>query len=337
MCPTKKVSVIIPCYNVPEEDFEHCIQSVINQSYSNLEIIIIDDGSEKTAAAILDTWASKDGRIHVFHQSNHGVSSARNRGLDYATGEYIGFIDADDCIHPQMYERMVSVLQQYSDVDIAVCNYCRILPGKPVPPQVYNNLPQVDVYAGDKALYCLFSQSCEGFLCNKLYRKNILDGKKLNTDLVLCEDLEYNFRLLYRNGKSIACISEPLYYYVENPASASQASHRMLRRDGIPHVLYAYDIMQQQIDKENGIEFQRFLKDKRNVVQLLILPKLCETDSDMYIRYRQELLDSHVFKKNREKLSQKQRALIVLSLYFPNLYRSIRKLYVKLKWGSDGN
>lgn len=337
MGTTEKISIIIPYYNVPDDDFEQCIQSILIQSYPNLEIIIIDDGSKKEMADNLDLWASKDGRIHVLHQINQGVSSARNRGLDYATGEYIGFIDADDCIHSQMYERMVSVLQQYPDVDIAVCNYRRILPGKSVPQKVYNNLPQVDVYAGEEALYCLFSQPCEGFLCNKLYRKNLIDGKKLNTDLVLCEDLEYNFRLLYQSGKLIACVSEPLYYYVENPTSASQAPHRILRGDGIPHVLYAYDIMLQQVDKENGIELQQFLKEKRDVLQLLILPKLCETDSDVYNRYRQELLDSHLFRKASEKLSHKQRALVVLSLYFPNLYRSIRKLYVKLKWGSDGN
>ena len=92
---TPKVSVIIPVYNV-EKYLQKCLDSVINQTYKNLEIICVDDGSPDNSGGILDAYAQNDSRIIVIHQENAGVSAARNRGLDAATGEYIAFVDSDD-------------------------------------------------------------------------------------------------------------------------------------------------------------------------------------------------------------------------------------------------
>ena len=97
------ISVILPVYNV-QQYLEKCIESVVNQTYKNLEIILIDDGSTDMSGKICDEFAEKDGRIKVIHSKNGGVSAARNIGLDIATGEYIGFVDSDDWIESQMYE-----------------------------------------------------------------------------------------------------------------------------------------------------------------------------------------------------------------------------------------
>lgn len=116
-----KVSIIVPIYNV-EKYLPKCIESIINQTYKNLEIILVDDGSPDNCAKICDEYAKKDNRIKVIHKPNGGVSSARNAGLDIATGEYIGFVDPDDFIAPEMYEQMLEAIKT-ANADLAICGY----------------------------------------------------------------------------------------------------------------------------------------------------------------------------------------------------------------------
>lgn len=113
------VSVIIPIYNV-EKYLDRCIKTIIEQKYNNLEIILVDDGSPDNCGKICDDWAKKDNRIKVIHKKNGGVSSARNTGLDIATGEYISFIDPDDIIHPNYYDILIS---QVGNADCIICSY----------------------------------------------------------------------------------------------------------------------------------------------------------------------------------------------------------------------
>lgn len=106
------ISVIVPVYNV-ESYIHRCIDSILNQTYVNLEIILVDDGSPDNCGQICDEYAQKDNRIIVIHQSNGGLSVARNAGLNKCTGKYIGFVDSDDCIHPEMYERLYKDICKY--------------------------------------------------------------------------------------------------------------------------------------------------------------------------------------------------------------------------------
>ena len=114
------ISIIIPVYNV-EQYLSRCIDSVINQTYKNLEIILIDDGSTDDSGEICDEYALKDNRIKVMHKQNGGVSSARNEGLDISKGNYIGFIDSDDFIEKDMYEFLYDLLTK-NNCDISCCN-----------------------------------------------------------------------------------------------------------------------------------------------------------------------------------------------------------------------
>lgn len=126
---TKKlVSVIIPAYNI-EKYIGRCLDSVLSQIYENLEIIIVDDGSSDGTGKILDDYEKRDSRIKVIHKENGGVSSARNKGLDMAVGDYIGFVDGDDIIAPEMYETLVKLLEE-EDADIAHCGYQMVFPDR---------------------------------------------------------------------------------------------------------------------------------------------------------------------------------------------------------------
>lgn len=106
-----KISVIITAYNV-EAYADECIKSVLQQTYHNLEIIIIDDGSTDQSGKIFDRWAEKDARIKVIHQQNSGPANARNKALQYVTGDYVGFVDGDDVAFPEMYDELLRYLKK---------------------------------------------------------------------------------------------------------------------------------------------------------------------------------------------------------------------------------
>ena len=115
-----KISVIVPIYNV-EQYLRKCIDSIINQTYKNLEIILVDDGSWDNSPRICDEYAKRDNRIKVIHKKNGGLADARNTGLKMITGNYISFIDSDDYIEKTMYEKMIKVILKYN-ADIIECN-----------------------------------------------------------------------------------------------------------------------------------------------------------------------------------------------------------------------
>ena len=114
-----KISVIVPVYQV-EETLDKCVESIIGQTYKNLEIILVDDGSPDNCPAICDSWAEKDSRIRVIHKENGGLCSARNAGMDIAAGDYLGFVDSDDCIEPDMYQLLVENAAS-TQADISRC------------------------------------------------------------------------------------------------------------------------------------------------------------------------------------------------------------------------
>ena len=114
----KKVSLIIPVYNTEKQYLQKCLESAIAQTYSNMEIILVDDGSTDGSADLVDEFAGKDHRVLVIHQQNGGESNARNTGLRAACGDYIAFMDCDDFIEPQMYEQLVQALEE-NDADMA--------------------------------------------------------------------------------------------------------------------------------------------------------------------------------------------------------------------------
>lgn len=121
----KKISVIVPIYNV-EKFLQISVQSIVSQTYRNLEIILINDGSTDNCGKMCDAFAKQDNRIIVVHKENAGLSSARNTGMDIATGDYITSVDSDDFIHPQTYEIAITVFEKVADVDFIEWSYQKV-------------------------------------------------------------------------------------------------------------------------------------------------------------------------------------------------------------------
>ena len=203
------VSIIIPCYNV-ERYIDRCINSVVNQSYENLDIILVDDGSSDSTPIICDKWAKNDNRIRVIHKENDGVANARNDALDIAYGEYISFIDSDDYVEPDYVEILLSELLDHNS-DIVICDY-------QINDAIINLKYSSSVIAYDYAISELAKGSYMfGVLWNKMYRKSIIESIRI-PKLACSEDLVFNY-YAFSNSNSFCCISKKLYHYMQNADS----------------------------------------------------------------------------------------------------------------------
>ena len=199
----KKISVIVPIYNV-EKYLNRCLDSIINQTYKNLEIILVDDGSPDNCGKICDEYAKKDNRIKVIHKENGGLSSARNAGLDIATGDYIGFVDSDDWIELDMYEYLLNICVKYNS-DISRCGF------------VYND---EDCYKDENIRIVEYENALidfinghieEGIVCNKLYKKNIFKNLRFKENIIF-EDVLMNY-YVFKLGVKIVVSRCSKYHY----------------------------------------------------------------------------------------------------------------------------
>lgn len=230
-CDDYKISVIVPIYRV--EDYLHrCIDSIIYQTYSNLEIILVDDGSDDKCAVICDGFALLDNRIKVIHKENGGLSSARNTGLGVATGELIAFVDPDDYINHHMYEKMVESLIQYN-AEIVMCN-CKYIysDSEHESPETNIDVNDIQIFDGHEAQYLM----CADYLSrviytvawNKLYKRELFEGITYPAGRIH-EDEARTHELLYK-AKTICYIKEPFYYYYQRPEGIVNSSENSLKK-----------------------------------------------------------------------------------------------------------
>ena len=241
----KLLSVIIPVYKV-EKYISKCIESVIDQTYKNLEIIIVDDGSPDNSGEICEKYARKDSRIQVIHQENQGLSGARNRGLDRATGDYITFVDSDDWIHPNMYEIM---MKQFGDsqIEIVVCDYQEVLEGQ--------EPAKVDICKCSKTImtekeldngYLMFEKKTRFVVAwNKIYKRSFFDDIRYPVGKIH-EDAFTTYKLLNK-AKGVLYIDIPLYYYVIRETSIMGegfSDKRLLILDALIEEMVFFEIKQ---------------------------------------------------------------------------------------------
>lgn len=209
------ISVIIPVYNL-ENTIKKCLNSVINQTYTNIEIIIINDGSTDQSDKICIEYKNRDNRIYYFFQENKGVSVARNVGLEHAKGKYIIFVDGDDFVDEKHVENLYIAIVEYKS-DISVCGIT-FEKGK----KIYKKYIQEKQYENLSFLKPLISYNdFGGYICNKLYSIDIINNVRFDEDLNIAEDLLFNLRV-FLNSKKIVKIKNASYHYCINSFSATQ-------------------------------------------------------------------------------------------------------------------
>lgn len=212
-----KISIIVPVYNV-QDYLEFCIESILNQTFKNFELILVDDGSTDLSGKICDIYKEKDNRIKVIHKPNGGQSSARNAGIDVATGKYIGFVDSDDSIHPKMYEVLYNLIKKYKS-DISGCNYKRTYD---ISSKEHENLnlDEVIEMSNIESIEKLYDKDLGVKLVvpwNKLYNKRLFDNIRYKVGRIH-EDEFIAHRILY-NCKKITYVDNELYYYLQREGS----------------------------------------------------------------------------------------------------------------------
>ena len=204
------VSVIIPVYNV-KNYLEKCVESVIGQSYKNLEIILVDDGSTDGSGALCDNLAENDHRIVVVHKQNGGLSDARNKGLDIAKGEYILFVDSDDYINPQLIERSLNSAKKH-DADIVMFDYEAVEENSDKRELYSFNLPK-NVTINPRENKMVYTTAPCAW--NKLYKAELFRNTGIRYPVGLhYEDLATSPRLFFYSSKVVYIDSPPLYYYL---------------------------------------------------------------------------------------------------------------------------
>lgn len=215
----EKVSVIMPAYNA-EKSIESAIRSVVAQSYKNIELIIVDDGSQDKTGIIADTLSEEDERIRVFHIKNGGVSSARNLAIAKCTGEYVAFIDSDDTMYPEMLSKMVKAMKE--NVDLVCAGFMAVSQSGMdlFAQQPFDRRVDRDHY--DEAIAELQEKKALNSLWNKLFRYSVIKMNKLEMDpsVKMGEDLLFIIDYIRCIEKEINCISDIVYRYTLSPQGA---------------------------------------------------------------------------------------------------------------------
>ena len=324
----EKISIIIPTYNI-EQYVGACLDSVINQTWENLEIIVVDDGSTDDTVKILEIYAKKDVRIKVIKKENGGVTSARLVGVQQATGEFIGFVDGDDIIESDMYERLLKNAKDYH-ADISHCGYQMVLQKRI--DFYYNTGRVVQQDQQDGLRDLLEGLFIEPGLWNKLFQKrlfhNLLDEAYMDLSIKNNEDLLMNFYLFREANRSVFEDWCPYHYLVRKGSATSSTTniHRLLDPLRVTKILIK--------ETEGNTELQSVLLQKyiRQLINIGTMP--IEENSELI---RPNKMKARILLKNslreclkNEKVSKKVKVMALWVTICPWSYEKVYWVYDKI-------
>lgn len=317
----KKVSIVIPVYNI-EQYLPRCLDSVISQTYTNLEIILVDDGSTDSSGRICDEYAEKDKRIVVIHKCNSGVSATRNEGVNQSTGDYIVFIDGDDYVSYQMVEKLYGAIEK-KNTPMSCCAFFQDKDG--AIEELFCDYPG-EIIEADEMSSNFFSESFIKNIMyppwNKMFRADLVKRIPFRIDLRIGEDLLFCFQVVAEAG-AMAVVPEPLYYYRIRQNSAMRELFSPKRLDYISAGEEIVAICEKKYPdasaKARAWLYQHTLVLLRNI---LLLP-----DQSEYAEYIREKKD--YIRNNRsclKHLPPKRKLDYLGVLYCPAYFKLIAKL-----------
>lgn len=243
----KLISIIVPIYNV-EKYLEECLNSIVSQTYVNLEIILVDDGSTDSCGLICDEWARKDKRIKVIHKDNGGLSSARNAGIEISAGEFITFIDSDDIVHKDMIKELYNCFVVNHNTQIAGCGYCEIKSNEDIP--INLNKSDTVYLSGTQAIELMLNPK-ENFnvvVWNKLYRTVLFKSVRY-PEGYNHEDMFVMPRLL-NESRIVAYTPSQYYFHRYNPDSIVHRKYNIKSQDELLGVESMRDFFREVNNKD---------------------------------------------------------------------------------------
>ena len=288
---TPLISVIVPVYRV-EKYLERCVKSILSQTYKNLEVILVDDGSPDQCPAICDACAEKDARVKVIHQENKGLSGARNAGIDAASGEYLAFVDSDDYVSPHFIEELYQLLQ---DTGCAI-GQCRFsyMKGDGL---VEEGDSAFCIYRGESLMEQLYGPeekaTCFVVAWNKLYRAELFKETGIRYPEGRIHEDEATTYRLFHEAKKLAFLDRALYgYYTENGGSITS--------------VFSAKRLQWLTAHEERIAF--FKKNGYEKLLPAAYRKLCDACITFYFRCTEQVKDAEELKKELRKRLETYRA-----------------------------
>ena len=314
---------IVPVYNV-EQYLPRCVESILAQTYENLEILLVDDGTKDNSGAICDAYARQDARVKAIHKKNGGLSSARNAGIDAATGEYLSFVDSDDWIEPDMYEKMMALMEKYS-VRL-VCAGRWDVSSETGEKTLGLCPPKEEVISGEELVRRIFHwENIDSAAWDKLYHRSLFASVRYPLG-VICEDVPTTYRIALDAGQA-AMLPCPVYNYYHRPGSITSSSVSEKTFHFSKHTEEIYPFIR---DNYPGIaDAARYLRVRSLAYNLLTLD-LADKDTrqkfaDEY-RLSRKALRRHVSFLLTSPLFGRQERVADL-LLAAGLYRPMRGLY----------
>ena len=246
-----KVSIIVPIYNA-QKTLERCIESILNQDFSDFELLLINDGSKDDSGKICDAYAKKDHRVRVIHKENSGVSASRNLALQEAKGEYLQFLDADDWITPNATRLLVESLEQ-NHCDMVIADFYRVIKERL---SHKGSIDEDGVLSREEFANFMMENPADfyyGVLWNKLYKKSIIEKQQLcmNPKISWCEDFMFNLEYI-RHCENIFVLQVPIYYYVKTKGSLVSQSMSLTKTIKTKMMVFEYytDFYKQVLTEE---------------------------------------------------------------------------------------
>lgn len=222
------ISVIVPVYKV-EPYLDRCVASIVSQTYQNLEIILVDDGSPDNCGAMCDAWAARDSRIHVIHKENGGLSDARNAGMKLASGQLIGFVDSDDWIEPDMFGLLYANMMEH-DSEVSACGIrMEFEDGTPA-----RMLTEQGMYLfnTEEALRALVEDTVlKPTVCDKLYRAELV--RQIAFPVGKCHEDVFWSNQVFMRAKRVSVVDTPCYHYLQRRSSIMGAAFSLKRLDAL--------------------------------------------------------------------------------------------------------
>ena len=319
-----KISVIVPVYNI-EQYLPRCLDSILSQTHRNLEILIVDDGSTDNSSYVIRQYAKKDKRIIPIFKKNTGVSDTRNTALDKATGDYIGFVDGDDYIEPDMFEILLNNALKYK-ADISHCGYQMVFPSRV---DYYFNTGTIMEQDNRKGLRDLMTGNnlVEPGIWNKLYTKEVIGKTRMPSDIKINEDYLFNVEVFRKSKKSIY-EDKPLYHYIlrKNSAATSKITEKKLF-DGITVRERIVRLFENNDEEFYHIALSGLLTNNINLYRTLVTQKEAKPFSDKKSKVKSDIKKQYVQAKKCGILTKRMKADSFLIFYLPFFYKWLYKIY----------
>jgi glycosyltransferase involved in cell wall biosynthesis len=318
-----EISIIVPVYNL-ESLLRKCVDSILEQSFTNFELILVNDGSTDQSGEICDEYASKDSRVRVIHKKNGGVASSRNAGLSVANGNYIGFVDNDDYINKYMFETLYHGAVSHT-ADIIICDYVEVGEKQHCDKQKRDTHYHIEHYNHIEACNQLYTTNNVTFVVpwNKLYKKSLFKEIEYKVGNIN-DDETVAHELLYRSNK-VTYIQTGLYYYVQREGSQmdSTASFNIKRFDAIYAFSYREKFFRQVKEKELHEKALKHFMEKFFWYYYLAQENLQYVDKELKLLKR--VFDQSLIHILRHKhIGWKQKIMCIVFSINPSLFEFIR-------------